>query len=441
MPHTIRPGRPRLRPRRITASRLSPAATSPLAGVCTPLGLSACTVLIVCASAGCSRDRSVTPSVSVADSAGVSIVASARTGSGEADAWRLVLDLEIGDVDGPHSFGRIADVAPRENGGVWVADAQALRVRGFDEAGREVLALGGPGQGPGEFRSVGQVSEGAGGHVSVGGRMPIELYRFDTSGDPLATAVPDPATYRDARPGSEQGRPPLGPTMGEWRFAADGSAFVQAVTLDAPAGEMIRTDVVLRPATDARSAVRFLRWESEAMRGGPGGSMRLLEPTAAWSPLADGGLWFTRGDRYELRRFDAEGQLRTIIRRPVQRLAVTEGMRSSFAASLAGGTDEPGALAVLERAVFPDSLPAISGLWASEPDGRLWVGVIDPSLPLRVDRPNAWEVLGPDGEYMGRLPIPVGLRPTRITTRYVYGVWLDDLEVSRARRYRIERME
>lgn len=379
------------------------------------------------------------PRVSVADSGGVRILTSHGRGWASADAWRLALDLEVGALEGPDAFGRLLDVAPRRSGGLWVVDSQDRRVRGFDDEGAEVLAFGRAGAGPGEFKSMGPVGEDPEGRLAVGGRMPVELYRFDPAGKPLGTQTIPPERFRNVPEGGGTARPPLGPTMAEWRFAADGTPFLQAVTLDAPVEDIVRTGVLMRLESSARPALRFATWQTPALTGGPGGTMHVLEPTPSWSPLADGGVWFTSGDAYELRRYDGGGRLTTILRRPGARVALSGGLSDRVLEGLRGDADTPGMRAMLERAVFPDSMPATVAVWASEPDGHLWVGVIDPALPLRREAPNALDVFAPDGSYEGRMPIPEGLRPTRITERHLYGVWRDELDVSYARRYRIVR--
>ena len=388
--------------------------------------------------AACS-DGPAPPSVTVADSAGIEIVTSRGPGWNPEEAWRLELDLEVGDTEGPNAFGRLIDVAPRRAGGFWVVDGQARRVRGYNDAGAEVLAFGRPGAGPGEFRSVGRLAERSDGGISVGGRAPVELYRFDASGTPLGAELVPPDLYRRLPSDDAVDRPPLGPTMGRWGFAADGTAFVQAVTLDAPVDELIRSDVLVRPGDAANPPVRFASWASPAMIGGPGGDVPLLRPEASWSPLSGGGVWFTPGDAYELRRYEAGGELESVLRRPSSRQPLTPAIRSAYLASLRADADEPSTIAMLERAVFPDSLPATAGLWMSEADGHLWVGVLDPAQPWRREGPNALDVFDAGGGYVGRLPIPDGLRPTRITSDHVYGVWEDELDVARARRYRIVR--
>lgn len=386
--------------------------------------------------AGCS-ERTSASNLTAMDSAGVEILTSWGDGPHEDADWRLELDLEVGAADGLLSFGRVLDVAPRRAGGLWIVDGQARRVRGFDEEGRETLAFGRPGDGPGEFRSIGRIAERLDGSLRIGGRMPVELYAFDASGQPLGTTPLSPDVYREAARTNSDG-PPLGPTLAEWQFTVAGMAFVQTTTIDASEGEVARRDALVR-LEGGSAPMRLAAWEAPAMRGGVAGELLLLQPAASWSPLPDGGVWFAFGERYEIRRFDARGELRSILRRPEARVALTPEVEERFKSGLAEEAENPAMLAMLENAVFPDSLPAVAALLVSEENSRLWVGVMDPSRSLRLDEPNALDGFAFDGRYLGRLPIPRGFRPTRIAADRMYGVWRDELDVSYARRYRIIR--
>ncbi|MGD8496979.1 MAG: hypothetical protein PVF05_12440 [Gemmatimonadales bacterium] len=386
------------------------------------------------------HDEPAVGTVAVADSAGVRLLTALGPGWSPESGWRLELDLEIGAADGAESFGRIVDVVPRRIGGVWIADAHDRRVRGFDEAGREVAAFGGAGDGPGELRSIGRIGELPDGRLRIGGRMPVELYQFDTAGRPLGRISVAPDADREVLAAEVAGSgeaPPAGPSMGSWRFGTDGAPFLQTTTLEASADGVRRHDVLGRVSAEGVST-KLVEWEAPAMRGGIGGELLLLRPAASWTPAADGGAWWTRGDGYEVRRVDPAGRLRSVLRRPGARIALTADVKQRFRSSLADEADNPALLAMLENAVFPDSLPATAGLWASD-DDRLWVGVTDAAWPLRLEEPNALDVFETSGRYLGRLAIPAGLRPTRVTADHLYGVWEDELGVTYARRYRIVR--
>jgi len=387
---------------------------------------------------GC-RDRTPATGLTAVDSAGVELLTSRAPGWDEHTAWHLSLDLDVGSADGPLGFGRVLDVSPRRSGGFWVVDGQAKRVRGFDEQGRETTSFGRPGEGPGEFRSIGRVGEWPDGGLRVGGRRPVELYSFDASGQPLGTRVVSADVYRETAVSAGPDGPPLGPTVARWQFTGSGLAFVQTTTFTATGSDVMRRDALVRIDPPDVPPVRLDSWEVPAMRGGVAGELLLLQPAASWSPLGDGGVWLTQGDSYEIRRLDGRGRLRRVLRRPQPRVALSSEIEERFKAELATEADNPAMLAMLDNAVFPDSLPATAGLWTSEDDGRLWVGVMDPTRALRLEEPNALDVFEADGSYLGRLGIPAGLRPTRITANHVYGVWRDQLDVSYARRYRIIR--
>lgn len=396
------------------------------------------TGLVLILTAACAEDERAGSALIEHDSAGISIVSTGGPGWTSADAWTLELDLDVGSADGPDAFGVVRDVAPRSGGGFWVVDGLAQRVRGFDDGGAEVIAFGRKGMGPGEMMAAGAIGEAPGGALVVGGTFPPQLHEFDADGTPIGTALLSPESFRKLPEPGEAARPPLGPSMASWQFAADGSAFAQAMTLDAPVDEIVRTDVLLR-VDDVSAPVRLADWSSPVTSGGPEGELHMFQPTAAWSPLPDGGVWLTPGERYELRRIDRTGAVRRILRRSAPRTAVTDRVASRLRASLEEEARDVAAREMLDRAVWPDSLPATLGLWVSAADETLWVGVVDADRAWDAETANACDVFWADGRYAGRVPLPDGFRPTRVTADHVYGIWRDDLDVSHARRYRIVR--
>ena len=396
-------------------------------------------VLALCLlAAGCGRSSS-SSLITETDSAGVRILTSLGDGWDAESAWRLELDLDVGDLDGPNAFGRVRDVAVRRAGGMWVLDGQARHVSGFDDAGNLVLEFGGHGQGPGEFTFVDYVSELANGNLVVAGSGPIALHRFGPDGSYQTTEVLPDSVFRKRSTRAIESRPPPGPSFGKWRIVSDGSVFVQTVLIDAEGENIVRSDVLLRLASGGGRATRLTQWNASLMNNGPDGTIRLLQPDRSWVALADGGVWIMDGAAYELRRLDRSGKLTTMVRRPVSLMPVTPSIKSGVRQSLAENMDSDFERMLLDRAEFPTNIPASFGLWVSEPSGRLWVGVRDPDLPWDYERANAWDILEPDGTYVGRMSIPEGFRATRVTQDYVYGIWLDELEISHARRYQILR--
>ena len=69
---------------------------------------------------------------------------------------RLVEEIRLGSVDGPAhtTFGRIGAVAVTRSGDIWILDEHGPTIRVFNASGDYVRDVGGPGEGPGEYRRV-----------------------------------------------------------------------------------------------------------------------------------------------------------------------------------------------------------------------------------------------------------------------------------------------
>jgi hypothetical protein len=95
----------------------------------------------------------------------------------------LVQELAIGEMDGeePYVFGSIAALDVDARGRTYVIDRQASEVRVFSEAGEHELTMGGPGEGPGEFRGPDHIRLTGDGRVLIrDGRWRFSI--FSTEG-------------------------------------------------------------------------------------------------------------------------------------------------------------------------------------------------------------------------------------------------------------------
>ncbi|MBO6574821.1 MAG: 6-bladed beta-propeller [Rhodothermales bacterium] len=71
------------------------------------------------------------------------------------DGLRVIEEVRIGDrPDEVHLLGRIADVAVSADGTIWVADGSVPQIRLYSADGDYLRDVGGPGQGPGEYRRI-----------------------------------------------------------------------------------------------------------------------------------------------------------------------------------------------------------------------------------------------------------------------------------------------
>lgn len=109
---------------------------------------------------GCS-DAPVAAAFRIVDSADVSIASSSTPRWKPGEGWRVdsMPLLDIGAAEGPPQaqFTDIAALLLLPDGGVLVAEGSDVTLRFFDSAGKPVRTVGRSGEGPGEYRSFGDI--------------------------------------------------------------------------------------------------------------------------------------------------------------------------------------------------------------------------------------------------------------------------------------------
>ena len=146
------------------------------------------------------------------DSLGVTIVESVAPLWGERDAWRIeeepILDLAEAGSGEMHTFFRVRDVLRAGSGHLAVADGASQQIRVYDATGRFVRAFGGPGEGPGEFRSLWTVvlrsdgrlvalnraAGGSGAEFDLGSGL-VSSFRMPEGVSPVRHPVPSDAVW------------------------------------------------------------------------------------------------------------------------------------------------------------------------------------------------------------------------------------------------------
>ena len=101
-----------------------------------------------------SDSRDATDTVVETETIGDTTVVRTVSGSVWGEDATLVPEVSIGELDGPEEylFGSVRSIAVDDDHNVYILDGQARHVRVFDSAGTYVKTLGGPGEGPGEFK-------------------------------------------------------------------------------------------------------------------------------------------------------------------------------------------------------------------------------------------------------------------------------------------------
>jgi hypothetical protein len=375
------------------------------------------------------------------DSVGIEIVTDGSSGWDASEAWRLELDLQVGEVDGPLAFGRINWVAPGPDGGMLVLDGQSHHVHVFAADGSRLASFGGEGDGPGEFRRPAAVTLLEDGRLVVAQGFPPVLHWLTADGAyEAATRLPG---ARDM-----DGTRTVG-TFALWQLTSSGQAFAQVQVID-PGAEDGEMPVLLLALSDdpGGDPDTIAEWTWRAPVGDE--PIRLFEPVPTWMPRADGTVLVAPGEPYEIREYDPAVGLVRVVRRDVPPPPVTETLRALAVSDVRAGMESGGAPDrwiedMLARARSERDLPSVLQVWVSDPDGRAWVGVHDPDLSESDQDAglaalvNAWDVFERDGRYLGRIPVPHGFRLRVVTADMMYGMWEDELEVPFARRYRIVR--
>jgi hypothetical protein len=162
-----------------------------------------------------------------------------------------------------------------------------------------------------------------------------------------------------------------------------------------------------------------------AARGGTG-MMQVFAAEPSWTVGTGGRIYFGMSSDYAIRAYDRTGKLTAILRRKVDRRAVTDEDKQALmnvfrkAASDAGARPEQ--LSRIESAIgFAENFPAFAALLGG-PSGTLWVQRIlaateiqsssDTIDPLEMGGPE-WDVYDADLKLLGTMVMPKGFTPLR----------------------------
>jgi hypothetical protein len=153
--------------------------------------------------------------------------------------------------------------------------------------------------------------------------------------------------------------------------------------------------------------------------------------------VGNGSFYYTSGDGYDILRFNVGGRLEAIMRirsetRNLGRQDISDFIQDRMAAAPDTPADRHAWRSLLDNAPFPEQLPAFDGLKVDQL-GNLWARLY--STPS--DSAATWMVLGPDEGLLGRVAMPLALRPYEIGVDYVLGAWRDTADVEYVRMYRI----
>jgi hypothetical protein len=383
------------------------------------------------------RDTGDLESITVRDSAGVSIVESKRPKLPAEAGWTVdsAPQLSIGTVEGedPYLLSGVVSVDVLPDGRILVAHRADHTLRFYTAAGQFLTSAGRQGDGPGEFAFIGTPYV-RGDEIIV---MPTNVYqtieRFDLEGNPTGSSrlQPLPAQFG----------------LGVRGLLADGSpvlaVFPQGSDAQRPARGVITLEMPIYfippdgGRIDSLTSVAAVNYVEVGL---PAMTMQQFGPTGQVA-VGDSHVYVGWTESPEVKVVDTGGNLVRIQRWQGITRPITAEDRSAWYQEYLSGLDGAAEAFIRQRQmiadgmVFPISYPTF-GRMLLDGEGWLWVQHYDLE-----ESPPIWDVFDPNGAWVSTVETPVGLSIMSIGSDYVAGVWRDEFDVEFVRLHRLLRVE
>lgn len=365
----------------------------------------------------------------VSDSAGVEIAVSTGPEWTESSGWTIdpkpALEIGVEEGEEPYMLSRVFDALRLPDGRILVGNSATSEIRVFDTQGKFLTSLGRKGNGPGEFGEFSSVRFWRLGDGSLlgydGGNLRVHL--FDST-----LVYQRTVRIESTRDGLR--------------------AFLQGVFSDG-SWQMLALVPELKnePGTYLRSAQQFVRFKPD---GTPDTTLRRVEGRTRFvhqfgsittfpfvpftaEPLAAAGehLWVVSGGGTELEERNLRGELVRVVRlaRDVPR---TADVYSRYVESSLATMDST------RRAQYehfygmnhpmPEHIPAYQAMLI-DATSHVWLE----RYRLPGDTMPRWDVIAPNGRWLGVVAVPSRLRVMQVGADFILGRHLDSLGVERIR--------
>lgn len=382
--------------------------------------------MVACA---CGSGRS--PSFAVSDSAGAEVLITGTPVWETGNPWTIdpTPSLRVGFAGGdpPYLFEDIRGVVLLDDGRIVVADGLSQEIRFFDPSGKHLLTVGGPGQGPGEFRFLHWLD-----------RCGDGLWAFDL-GQRRVNIFSLHGEFQETVPVLE---PDLDRVPYRTRCGPDGKMVVagwgQARSHN-PDGSVVLFQQgapvwLVDPGTE--NAVKLGDYiSSERVVTMHGGSGPHPFGRSVVFTLDREQVFIGTSERLQVEVRNHEGKLVEIFRGPDTPLTITPEFISNYRSAEFRRPDSLIRNRLEEHEMaMPPGMPAYDE-FILDPEGNLWVERFLP--PWEVG--NRWGIFSAEGRFLGHLVMPEGFRMMDVTEDFVIGVREDELEVERIELYRLNR--
>lgn len=388
----------------------------------------------------------------VHDSAGVTIVEAPATPAwSEGEGWRIEEEplVSIGEVDGeePYLLSYVAGALRMEDGRIVVANHGRLsRIRVYDAEGRHLEYWGGQGGGPGEFALPPySIYRGPDGTIVVPELGARQVHRFEPDG-----SFRDRAPPRFERVVNPEERVPSASCCQFGRVLPDGSWLVYYPQEGIIEGSGVRRGeyVLVRLSPRGEWLGIFARYPGGLWRPGRSGerAVRSLPFTGNLSTAVVGDeVFMGNGSAYQVDVFDLEGTHVRSLRLDRELELLAGELRDRWVDYRVEGIRNHQSDEEAERrrpeieADAPEHVPAFSQLLAGSGE-ELWL--VSPDIQGSPELPRRAVILTIEGQYLGDVTLPVGLRPFQVGAdpdgdRWILGVTEDEMGVTRVVLHRI----
>lgn len=357
--------------------------------------------------------ESQTPAVTIRDSAGIRIVENHAPVWDSTDFWTIDPEPEfvLGGLgtpgDSAHLIWNIFGAVPLSDGRIaMLTPGGDTKVLVFEPSGGLSASFGRTGRGPGEFYYPRHFQVLKGDTIAVWDHMFGPVYYFDPSGSLLRERRIDfGALVAATRAGNQN----PGESV-HWPLR-DGSFLIQVTRSDwqppAEPGQIHRRPIAYVRIDSAYSAHFFGWWHGRERlsRGGENLPPNIPFPAqpitvAGGNPLS---VFVTNGDQYEVHRFSTSAVLQQIIRRSVDRDAITDEEYDQWKENIEAASPNRD-WRRWERLMDDLSTryhPAIRNFWVDS-EGFLW---INDRSNLRLGT-SEWSVFDAEGRWLGTIPLP-----------------------------------
>ncbi len=345
------------------------------------------------------------------------------TGGNEADLLDLIKGIEIGP-----------------GGDIYVLDGDEVKV--FSPAGEFLRSWGRRGEGPGDFdgtlgmalaRDTVAVTDGERVHFfDLGGRLLSSVWTGGRNSGYRASRIrsTDLGWVVEARPMTIRLDPTPPPELPrEVRYLNPGTGGL---------GEPIATYLTQPDGVELASGQRVSRAFYRNIEHGVD---------------RKGDVYLPLGLDHEVSVYGADGVLSRVVRMEVEPVPVTDAMLEELRRELVARCQRGATWRRLcERQRYVEEIVPATIAHAHErvpvighivvaPDGHLLISRRDLSETRASGDPRPYDLVSPEGRFLGRIKVPVNFRPRSMRGRNILGSWTDEFGVMYVVKYRVEGLE